>query len=137
MGCCLVTNTQEVSRVADVAGWVLYNQNEQESFVRQLLNELRLEVDSGTIGQTLVAAASFMEHEGFSPEKEFRLLKFPEASEVSFRETSDQLVPYIDSLKRNNLPPPPSVQKILIGPGWQLSKLSSNDFTRHHVVQGM
>jgi len=137
MGCCLVTNTQEVDRVADVSGWVLYNQNEQENFARQILNELRLEVDSGTIGQTLVAAASFMKHEGFSPEKEFRLLKFPEASEVRFRETGDRLVPYIDFLKKNNPPLPLSVQKILIGPGWQLSKLSSNDFTRHHVVQGI
>lgn len=143
MGCCLVTDTQEVARVADVAGWVLYGQREQGRFAHEILVKLYLEKDQDVIGQTLVAAASFMKHKGFQPEKEYRLLKFPEDSQIHFRETGDRLVPYMDFLK---ITPPPSplpsplplkVQKILIGPGWQLSRLSGNDFTRHHVVQGI
>ena len=139
MGCCLVSDTQEVARVADVAGWVLYDQREQGRFARRILGGLHLEKDQDVIGQTLVAAASFMKHRGFRPEKEYRLLKFPEASEIRFRETGDRLVPYMDFLKKTPLPSPSplKVRKILIGPGWQLSRLSGNDFTRHHVVQGI
>lgn len=137
MGCCLVTEASEVHRVADVAGWVLYEAGEQQALAEEVLDRLRPETDLDVIGQTLVAAASFMKHEGFRPEQEFRLLKFPDEAEIRFRETGDRLVPYVDFLNEPPRPSPLRVEKILIGPGWQLSRLSGSDFQRHHVVQGI
>lgn len=134
MGCCLVTDALEVKNVADVAGWVLYDRMEQETFAQEVLNGLRPETDPKALGQALVAAASYMKHDGFRPEQEFRLLKFPASSDVRFRESGDRLVPYIDY--RAGQPPLP-VERILIGPGWQLSGLPTSEFLRNPVVQGI
>ncbi len=137
MGCSLVTTALEVHRVADVAGWVLYDHRQQARFSRLIIDGLRGETDQDVIGQTLVAAASFMKNSGFRPEKEFRLLKFPDEADIRFRETGDRLVPYVDFLNTDSRPLPLQVDNILIGPGWQLSRLSGNDFQCHHVVQGI
>jgi len=134
MGCSIVTNPLQISLVADVAGWVLYDSKKQKAFARKILEGLRNERDINIIGQVLVAAASYMKHEGFQPEMEFRLLKFPDSKAVQFRESGDRLVPYIDYLKGVTALP---VNRILIGHGWQLSDLKQADFDRNHVVQGI
>lgn len=134
IGCSLVTDALEVKSVADVAGWVLYDLAKQEALARKVLNGLRPEKDATLIKQALVAAASYMKHKGFRPEKEFRLLKFPAASDVCFRESGDRLVPYVDYLKGQA---PLPISRILIGPTWQLSDLPTSEFLRNHVVLGI
>lgn len=134
MGCSIVTDPLQISLVADVAGWVLYEGKKQRAFARTILEGLRNERDIDLIGQVLVAAASYMKHEGFEPEMEFRLLKFPDPSAVEFRESGDRLVPYIDYLKGVTALP---VSKILIGPGWQLANLQPEELLLNHVVQGI
>jgi hypothetical protein len=140
MGCAVVTDATAVRGVADIAGWVLYEEKQQEAFVEAALNALSVLVGSNpkksisVIAQFLTAATSFIKHPGFHPEQEFRLLKFPGSRDVKFRETGDRLVPYIDYLSPGT---PLPVKRIVIGPGWQLSRLSDSDLPRHHVVQGI
>lgn len=154
MGCSVVTDQNRVRQVADVAGWVLYDTRKQIAFAKKVLVELQNEIDNYVtpqnemkndimlqkdtkkvlIAQVLAASACYMKHEGFRPEMEFRLLKFPDSIAAEFRESGDRLVPYIDYLKgASSLP----VEKILIGPGWQLSDCSPAEFQRNHVVQGV
>jgi hypothetical protein len=140
MGCSVVTNAIDVKRVADVAGWVLYESGRQMAFARKALRGLRNERDPKLIKQVLVAAASYIKHPGFQPEMEFRLLRFAEPGEARFRESGDRLVPYIDYLNRK--PPflpvaPLPINKIVVGPAWQLSGLPPDQFDRNHVVQGI
>ncbi len=134
MGCSVVTNTRAVHQAGDVAGWVLYNPQKQMLFATNVLNALNQETDFALIEQTLTVAASFMKHTGFSAEKEFRLIVLPELKDVKFRESSDRLVPFVDFLQ--NKPPLP-IKRIIIGPGWQLSKLPYAEQKQHHVVQAM
>lgn len=134
MGCSLITDTLAVKGVADVAGWVIYDPQEQTAFARQMLDRVSTVNDPVVMQQVLVAAASFMKHEGFRPEQEFRLLKFPDPQEVRFRETGDRLVPYIDFLQQTTALP---IQQIIIGPGWQLARLKTAEWARNHVVQGI
>jgi hypothetical protein len=116
-----------------VAGWI-YDQKKQRAFAYKVLARLRKQVDNDVIQQVLVAAASYMKHEGFRAEMEFRLLEFPQPGEVRFRETGDRLVPYVDFLEGTA---PLPISKVIIGPGWQLSRLSSDELARNHVVQGV
>ena len=134
MGCSVVTDALAVKNVADVVGWVLYDKKKQLSFAYKVLSKLRKETDNDLIEQVLIAAASYMKHEGFQPEKEFRLIKFPDLANVKFRESGDRLVPYVDFL--SGVAPLP-ISRIIIGPGWQLSKMTSADLSRNHVVQGI
>ena len=134
MGCAVITDAVAVKKVGDVAGWVIYDPRERDAFASKTLERLRKETDDRLIQQALVASASYMKHEGFSPEKEFRLLKFADPEDVKFRERDDRLVPYIDCLDGAS---PLPVDRILIGPGWQLSRLSDAEKTQHHVVQGI
>ena len=137
VGCSVVTDTLAVQNVADVAGWILYDEKKQRAFARKVLRLLRNETDPNTIEKVLVAAACYIKHGGFRPEQEFRLLKFPQISDIRFRESGDRLVPYVDYLFGQ---PPLPVKLIVIGPGWQLSHLMNSDpaaFARHHVVQGI
>lgn len=134
MGCSVVTDVASVRSVADVAGWVIYDAGKQKTFARKVLTGLRQETDDDLIARTLVSAASFMKHGGFQPEKEFRLIKFPNRDDVKFRESGDRLVPYVDFLQGTALLP---IQRVIIGPGWQLSRLESADLNRNHVVQGI
>lgn len=134
MGCSIVTDAMAVKNVADVAGWVIYDSKKQRAFAYKVLAQLRNETDNDLIEQVLIAAASYMKHDGFQPEMEFRLIKFPNLSDVRFRESGDRLVPYVDFL--HGAPPLP-VHRVVIGPGWQLSKLESTDLYRNHVVQGI
>ncbi len=82
MGCSIVTDAVAVKNVADLAGWVLYERGQQEVFASRVLSRLQSEKDNAVIEKALVAAASCMKHEGFKPEKEFRLLKFPGVSDT-------------------------------------------------------
>jgi hypothetical protein len=134
MGCSIVTDAEAVRNVADVAGWIIYDARKQKTFAQKVLARLREETDNALIERTLIAAASFMKHEGFRPEMEFRLLKFPALHDVKFRESGDRLVPYVDFLKGA---PPLPVRRVIIGPGWQLSRLGSEELSRNHVVQGI
>ena len=134
MGCAIVTDVAAVARVADVSGWVVYEPADQEAFAERVIGQLASVGDDDLLQRILIAAASFMKHEGFSPEMEYRLLKFPDESEVRFRESGDRLVPYVDYLAGKS---PLPVNRILIGPGWQLAGLGSDDLARHHVVQGI
>lgn len=134
MGCAIVTDVAAVSHAADVSGWVIYDPEEQRRFAEQIIKNAADISDNATLRRILVAAASFMKHEGFRPEKEYRLLKFPDETEVRFRESGDRLVPYADYLAGKD---PLPVRRIVIGPGWQLAGLGSDDLARHHVVQGI
>ncbi len=134
MGCSVVTDAMAVKNVADVAGWVIYDANDQSAFAFNVLSRLRGIADTDMIEQALVAAASYMKHPGFQPEREFRLLKFPAAADVEFRESGNRLVPYVDFLK-SSVPLP--INRIIIGPGWQLSTLKTPEWSRNHIVQGI
>jgi hypothetical protein len=134
MGCSVVTDAMAVKNVADVAGWVLYDSKKQKAFAYKVLGRLRKETDNDLIEQVHVASACYMKHEGFNPEMEFRLLKFPDPGEVRFRESGDRLVPYVDFLQEKT---PLPMERVVIGPGWQLAKLESAEWARNHVVQGI
>lgn len=134
LGCSIVTDAAAIKNVADVAGWVIYDLKTQRRFAYEILRQLSNEKDDELIEKTLTAAACYMKHKGFRPEMEYRLLKFPLPEQVKFRESGDRLVPYIDYL--NGTTPLP-VRRIIIGPGWQLSKLESAELARNHVVQGI
>jgi hypothetical protein len=134
MGCAIVTDAMAVKSVADVAGWVIYDTDQQQAFADEVLGRLRNETNNDRIEQVLVAAASYMKHEGFRPEEEYRLLKFPRRADVKFRESGDRLVPYVDYL-RGATPLP--IKRVIIGPGWQLANLTSGEMARNHIVQGI
>jgi len=134
MGCSVVTDAMALRSVVDVAGWVIYDSGKQATFAAKILRSLHKESDNDVIEQALVAAASFMKHEGFRPEMEFRILKFPAPDQVRFRETGDRLVPYVDFLQGK---PPLPINRVIIGPGWQLAGLKRAEWTKNHVVQGI
>lgn len=135
MGCSVVTDVKSLHEVADVAGWVLYDENEQKEFARKVLSNLLEVTDNGLIEQVLIAAACFMKHKGFQSEKEFRLIHFPDLTRVKFRESGERLVPYFDFLaeSKNRLP----ISSIIIGPGWQLPDISSDKWKKNTVVLGI
>jgi len=136
MGCAVVTDALAVKRLADVAGWVIYNGRQQRGFAGKVLEGLRGTKDQLQIEQTLVAAACYMKHEGFLAEREFRLVRFAHRAQVEFRETRGRVVPYIDLLAgpvAASLP----VARVIIGPGWQLAGLPAQDLFRNHVVLGV
>jgi len=134
LGCCVVTEVDEIWKAADLAGWIVYDPKKQSAFAYKILQALRKQTDDDVIEQVLVTAASFMKHEGFSPEMEYRLLKFPSLDKIKFRESGDRLVPFVDYLEGER---PLPISRVIIGPGWQLANLSSTELSRHHVVQGI
>lgn len=133
MGCCLVLNSADLRNIADVAGWVIYKEKEQTAFANRLKRELRKSknLSETDVLRILVAGASFMKHEGFAVEKEFRVIKFPEKDAVKFRESGERLVPYTDILKDKQ---PLTIQRILLGPGWQLAEADTATWNRHPLV---
>lgn len=135
MGCAVVTNARSVKAVADVAGWIIYEPKRQAKFASKVLNGLQHESDPDLIEKTVIAAACYMKDEGFAPEQEFRLLRFPKLVDIQFRESGNRIVPFVDFLKdvKKTLP----VQRVIIGPGWQLSGLKAAELSRNHVVQGI
>lgn len=134
MGCAVVTSALAVQKVADIAGWVVYSPKNQRAFAYKILNDLRREKDRIVIEKMLIAAACYMKHDGFRPEKEFRMIVFPDSGSIKFREAGDRLVPYVDYLDdKKSL----RVNRIVIGPGWQLAGLPAEDLMKHHVVQGI
>jgi hypothetical protein len=134
MGCSVVTDSVSLHQIADVAGWVIYEVPKQQAFAYKILAKLRNMQDDALIEEVLIAAACYMKHDGFKPEKEFRILKFPSPAEVGFRETGDRLVPFVDFLQGQQ---PLPISRIVIGPGWQLANLQTSELSRNHVVQGI
>lgn len=134
LGCALVSDTRSVYDVADVAGWVIYDPRKQRAFAKKVLEALRKQTDVDFIEQALVAAASYMKHDGFEAEQEYRLLVFPAPESVRFRAREGRLTPYVDLLdRRSSLP----VYKVLVGPGWSHGVPDDIDPRRNHVVQGI
>lgn len=134
MGCSVVTDVKSLHEVSDVAGWVLYDENEQKEFARKVLSNLLAVTDNGLIERVLIASACFMKHKGFQFEKEFRLIHFPDPTHVGFRESGERLVPYFDFLSGSNALP---IIRIIIGPGWQLPDISSDKWKKNTVVLGI
>ena len=134
-GCCVVTDTQDVHKAADVAGWTFYKPSDRRKFANEVIDLLAGLSDPVAIRKTLQAAASFMKHEGFQPEKEFRLLVFEEKRKIEFRESTQRVVPFTDVLSDNQLELP--VKKVVVGPGWQISSLSPGAQLGHHVISGI
>jgi len=134
MGCAIVTDALSVQGAADIAGWMVYAPKKQRAFAYKVLSRLRKVTDNDVIEKVIISAASYMKHDGFSAEKEFRLLKFPRTDDVRFRETGHRLVPFVDYLYGAR---PLPISRIIIGPGWQLSRVTNAEFTKNHVVQGI
>ena len=134
MGCCVVTDAIEVSRAADVAGWILYDRPDQDTFAHEVIRGVARR-SPNVIERALLSCACFMKHEGFRPEVEFRLVIFPKLTDIQFRESGDRLVPFVDYLQKSKRSLP--LRKVIIGPGWQLANLSSVEFAKNHVVQGI
>ncbi|MDQ2733124.1 MAG: DUF2971 domain-containing protein [Armatimonadota bacterium] len=134
MGCSVVTDALAIKNIADVAGWVIYDPVDQEAFATAVLSRLSGVTDLLQIAQAVAAAASYMKHEGFSSEQEFRLLIFPDLAEVKFRESTDRLVPSVEILDRGRVLP---IDRVIIGPGWQLSGLPPKEVAMHHVPQAI
>jgi len=134
MGCNVVTLQESIRKIASVAGSVIYKERAQNAFASKVLSSLRNEKDAVVIGQTLVAAASFMKDPNFEVEREFRLIKFPAKSEVKFRDVVDRIVPYIECVTPAATLP---ILEIRLGPGWQLGRLPVDQLLQHHVYQGI
>ncbi len=140
MGCSVVTSSRSVRAVADASGWVKYTESEQRVFARQVLERLSTYSENSPILQSIVTAASFIKHPGFAVEEEYRLLKFPESRDIFFRSSGDRLVPYVDFLSDSFHTPRSkvlAVDRIILGPGWQLVRLPKDEFVQHHVVQAV
>ena len=140
-GCSVVTSSVAVWEVSDVAGWVIYDKSAQEIFANNLLDNLFrklgdkiIDFEIPNIEKILISAAGFMKHEGFRSEEEFRLIKFASPEDVHFRESGDRIVPYIDFLKNKS---PLPINKIYVGPGWQLHDKPKLEFNRNHIVQAI
>ncbi len=135
MGCSLATTVSALQPVADLAGWVIYDEADQKSFAKAVVSAAMAESKDAIAEQILIAGACFMKHPGFKPEAEFRVLFFPDRVNVQFRESGERLVPYFDYLKLRGTSIP--LNKVVIGPGWQLASLNSTAQTKHHVPQGI
>lgn len=145
MGCSVVTQVDALTSVADVAGWVFYEETRQNEFASKILDQFNSIYLRGStpkqyvereIQRALMTAASFVKHKGFKPEDEFRIITFPQQQkDIVFRESGDRLVPFVDFLKMKNESLP--IHQIIIGPGWQLSSMDETVVARHHVVQGI
>ncbi|GMV87084.1 MAG: hypothetical protein AMXMBFR81_00150 [Chthonomonas sp.] len=135
MGCSVVCSLGDLDRIGDIRGFVIYGDKKQKAFAYKVLSKLRKNDARDEVKKALVAAASFMKHRGFESEQEYRILKFCSPGDVLFRESRGRLVPYCDivDLAKASLVP----TKVIIGPGWQLSRLSGDEFYRHHLTSGV
>jgi hypothetical protein len=77
-----------------------------------------------------------MKHEGFQPEEEYRLLALEQRGKVEFRESGQRVVPFLDVLL---VPTPQSlhVERVIVGPGWQIASLPGTQQANHHVTLGI
>jgi len=135
-GCAVVTDVAAVYAVADVAAWTIYTPHEHKVFAERIIGRLATEKDRDVIRKTIQVAASFMKHEGFAAEREYRLLVFEAMRQVDFRESGQRVVPFVDVLDgapRRQLP----IKRIIIGPGWQISSLAGGQQANHHVLLGV
>lgn len=140
-GCSVVTSSDAVREVADVARWVIYDKIEQERFAINLLEQLYnhhnyiiTDIEAPNVEKVLIAAAGFMKHEGFRSEEEFRLIKFAEPGNINFRESGDRIVPYTDFLEHKD---PLPITKIIVGPGWQLLHKTGLELKQNHIILGI
>lgn len=117
-----------------LCGPVVYDPVEQGEFARRLLVEIHaksLTLDEAS--QALQLAAVFMKHPGFSAEREYRLVRVATAG-YRMRESRRRLVPFLDPL--DGLAPIP-LEKVIVGPAWQLPRQEDSAFGRHHVPLGV
>ncbi len=117
-----------------LCGPVVYAPVEQGEFARRLLVEIHeqgLTLDEAS--QALQLAAVFMKHPGFSAEREYRLVRVS-TNVYRMRESRRRLVPYLDPL--DGLEPVP-LEKVIVGPAWQLPRQEDPAFQRHHVTLGV
>ena len=135
-GCSIVTSVPDVHNAAQVAGWVIYDPHQQEVFAKNVLERIAsYAVNEIDLQRILVACASFIKHEGFKSGQEYRLLRFAKTTDVFFREVGSRIVPSLDCLGavKKHL----SVEKIIIGPGWELGARPNSEQRAHYVVQGL
>jgi len=130
-GCSIQTDVASLHALSAVSGWVIYDQEQQEEFARAVLQSISDIDDPLLIQQYLSAAASFIKHPGFAQENEYRVIVFPDASQVRYRPVGDRISQHVDLLESKSL----TVNQILVGPAWQLSGLTATEFENHHVVQ--
>jgi hypothetical protein len=135
MGCSVVTKASDVQGAADIAGWIVYAPKLQKAFAREVKGLIRGIKDTNELQRILTAAGCFMKHEGFAPEREYRLLRFLDGDTIGFRTVNERIVPYIDCLdnRRATL----SIIRVIVGPGWQLNDLQPGLMARHHVVMAL
>ena len=135
-GCSIVTRVADVHNAAQVAGWVIYDSEQQRVFAENIIKKIEKsafnEID---LQRVLVASASFIKHEGFRSEQEYRLLRFAKKTEVFFREVGNRIVPSLDCLGSVNKHL--MVEKVIVGPGWELGSRPSSEQRTHYVVQGL
>ena len=154
IGCSIAVERKGVYAAASVAGWVIYDEKKQRAFAKKVLKALsgpNAVKDPDLLGNYLLAAAAFMKDEGFSPEKEYRLLVIPGSGEsYHSRPMGDRIAPYVDVFEpliphpgkavpdsARTFPSTITVNRILLGPGWQLSGLDKGALAQHHVARGV
>ncbi|HAZ62418.1 MAG TPA: hypothetical protein DCZ72_02230 [Armatimonadetes bacterium] len=157
-GCAVVTDVKSLRAVADVVGWVVYDPDMQRELIENALAMVEDSWDYRDLQRYLLAVASFIKHHGFSPEREFRAIKFvdshkPDDGPVCIRTAGRRLVPYLDLVQLDLDNEHLSIYQIVLGPSWQLMSFDDEEavphqdevsasrederFLRHHVVQGV
>lgn len=132
LGCSVVCPRSDLDSVGDVSGFVMYMPNDQHSFAESVLQSLHSVKTEAELRRVLVAASCFMKHPGFASEREYRIIAFPDSQLVDFRESRGRLVPYCDLLSPMNRCL--NLVRVIVGPGWQLAGLPTNQYVKHHVV---
>ena len=128
------TLDEQFGRSGDtLCGPVLYGKGDQHYFASRLLRaiyDFGLSMDEALVALQL--AAVFMKHEGFAAEREYRLVRVSETYRI--RESRRRLVPFLDALDQVD---PLAVEKVVLGPAWQLGTLEESAFQKHHVTLGV
>ena len=140
-GASVVTTTaglKGMCRRDEIVGDVVYGVVEHETFAKRLLEEIdasALNGDDALIA--LQVGAVFLKDKGVEAEQEFRFVRVmdPDAPDVRIRESRRRLVPYVDPLEdgKREL----ALERIILGPGWQLRSLDPKIQEGHHVTLGV
>lgn len=130
-GCALVVRTADLRRLADVAGAVVYDKDQQQRFADSVIDKAIAHWRSWTTidrGRYLAAAACYMKNAGFRSEREFRMLFFADHQKIGrrarFRGRGSRVLPYIDVLDglEGGAVQPPALEQVILGPGCQLPR---------------
>ncbi|MCC7495751.1 MAG: DUF2971 domain-containing protein [Fimbriimonadaceae bacterium] len=132
LGCAVVSTVASLAPLADVTGFVLYRPPLQRAFAARLLSHLSPTASVEAISRVAVLGACFIKHAGFAQEAEYRLLKLVAPDQLEYRLGGERLVPFVDLLAQRT--DGPALQRIMVGPGWQLGGLPEEHRQRHHVV---